>query len=385
MKTVRPLLVALTLISLLAAACSSATVPPPTTPKPDKPVAAGLDPWQVEWTKATAAARDEGKLMIYCDPSGTLMRDIGNAFKSKFGIELDFVAGKGSELAKRADMERQAGINEVDIIISGSGTLVGTMKPMGLLGKTEPLLLLPEVKDPSAWITGAVPFMDKDHTAINMIATYQRYIFMNTDMVKEGEMTSYKDLLNPKWKGKIVLDDPTVSGTAAGLIGILAVNVWNVDETKDFLRQLAKQEPVIIRDKRLQGEWVAKGKYPIGIGIDREVAADFIRVGAPVAFAKVKEGTMLGVAGGGLGVLANRPHPEATRVFVNWILSKDGHALFVKGYGSPGTRADAPREGLPATMFPDPGEKAYPETEDLVLTRTKLLPISKEILADLLK
>lgn len=379
------LLAILVLIGSISMGCTASAPSPPAAPVVERAGEAKGEAWQVEWNRALAGARKEGKLMIYSTPSGEVMREVATAFKAKFGVELDFVVGRGEEHPRRMEMEKQAGINVADVVISGATTLVGSMKAMGLLGKLEPLFVLPEVKDPSAWAIGSIPFLDKDSTSLAMIATYQRYIFQNTDMIKDGEITSYKDIINPKWKGKIVLDDPTVSGSGIGFVTLLAVHVLGMDETKEYLRQLVRLEPAIIRDKRLQGEWVARGKYPLGIAIDREVAADFIRAGAPVAFAKVKEGTMMGTAGGGLAVPVTSPHPDATRVFVNWILSREGHALFIKGYGSPGARRDAPREGIPATMFAEPGEKAYLETEDLILVRRQMTNVTREVLTPLLK
>ena len=73
------------------------------------------------------------------------------------------------------------------------------------------------------------------------------------------------------------------------------------------------------------------------------------------------------------------------RSLSNWLLSKEGHSIFVKAYGSPGVRTDAPREGIPIQMFPDPGGKIYEDNEESILYRNNMMKIAKEIFAPLLK
>ncbi len=341
--------------------------------------------WEVKWDETVAAAKKEGKLLIYSTPSGDIIRALASAFEKKYGIKVEWVSGRGEEWAQRMIAEKNAGIKAVDVIIAGGTITLTVVKPAGLLGRIDPLLILPEVTNPQAWITKGLPYTDKAHTSMPLVATYQRYVLRNTNMVKENEMTSYKDLLHPKWKGKIVMNDPTVVGTANAFFGLLALDVWGLEETKEFMRQLVKQEPVITRDRRLQVEWVARGKYALSLATNLENAIEFINLAAPVAFCKVKEGGKVGSGAGGLSVPEMPAHPNASKVFVNWLLSKEGQSVFVKVYGSPGVRKDAPREGIPPQMFPDPDEKFYDDTEESILHRGEMTKIAKEIFAPLFK
>ncbi len=341
--------------------------------------------WQAEWNKAVEAAKKEGKVMIYSVPSGDVIRSIANAFEKRYGIKVEWVNGRGEELTQRIQTEKIAGIKSVDVIIAGNATSLVVMKPRGMLGNIGSVLILPEVVNPQAWISGHVPFYDKDQTGIAMIAAPQRYIVRNTAMVNDREITSYKDLLNPKWKGRITMNDPTVTGTCDAFMTMLAFDVWGINETKDFMRKLVKQEPAITRDRRLQAEWVARGKYALSIATNFENAIEFINLGSPIAFAKVKEGGKIGSGAAGLSVPETPAHTNASKVFVNWLLSKEGQTIFVKSYGSPGSRKDAPREGIAPQMFADPDEKFYEETEEWILFRSSIMKVSKEIFAPLLK
>ncbi len=339
--------------------------------------------WESDWNKTVEAAKKEGKLLIYSTPSGDVIRNVAGAFEKKYGIKTEWVNGRGEELTQRMQTEKVAGIKACDVVISGGTTTQTVMKPLGLLGKLDHLLILPEVLDPQAWITNHIPYLDKAHTGIAMLATFQRYVIRNTNLVRENEITSYKDLLNPKWKGKIVSNDPRVAGTASAFFTMLALRVWNVEETKEFMRQFVKQNPALTRDRRQQAEWVARGKYALSVATNLENAIEFTSLGSPIASCKVKEGGLVGPGAGGLAVPAAAPHPNAQKVFVNWILSKEGHSIFVKTYGSPGVRKDAPREGINPQFYPDPGEKFYVDDEESILYRDTMTKIAKEIFAPL--
>ncbi len=379
------ILYAVILISLISAACAApaAVVTPVSTGK--APVQVDQTSWQKDWEATVAEARKEGKVMVYSSQTGEMLRSVSDAFKQKYGIEMEFISGRGEEITQRMQTENAAGLYLADIVLAGDATLITTMKPLKLLGKMDSMLVLPEVLDARAWNKGAVPFMDQDHTSLAMVAVYQRYVLRNNDLVKDGEITSYMDLLNPKWKGKMVLADPTVTGSTNGMFTMFATDVMGLEGAKDYMRKLVAQEPLISRDKRLPTEWVAKAKYPISIGPTREVVAEFSKLGAPVSFVPVKEGGKIGTAGAGLGTAAKTQHPNATKLFVNWILSKEGSAVFVKSQGQPGSRLDSPKEGIPPEFFAQPGEKVWDETEQTIMFREPMLRTAKEIFAPLLK
>ncbi len=380
--------VAIMALITLAALCKPFTVYAGTSVSPSESKLSSKivkGSWKAEWDKTLEAAKKEGKMMLYSTPSNDVIRPLAKAFEEKYGIKVEWIVGRGEELTQRMQAEKTAGIRTADAIISGAITSLTVMKPRGLLGKLDAVLMLPEATDPKAWITTGLPWVDKDHTSMMLLATFQRYVLRNTNLVQANDITTYRDLLNPKWKGKIVMNDPRVTGAGNAFISMLALNLWGVDGAKDFLRQLVKQEPVITRDRRLQVEWVARGKYPLSIATALESAVEFINVAAPVAFCKVKEGGKVGLGQGGLSNPDKTPHPNASKIFVNWLLTKEGQSVFSKSNGSPGVRKDIPREGIPPQMYPDPGEVFFQDTEELLLFGDESTKISKEILAPLFK
>ncbi len=386
-KVVVPVLTMAILVVMLVSACGGGEVSAPQQPGP--PQAAPIGPAkggpEAQWQALVAAAKEEGKLTLYTTSNATVINGVAVPFKQKYGIEIESVIGRGEELARRLQSEQTAGIFLADVVIAGGTTGLVTMKPQGLLDPLRPQLVLPEVTDPKVWRPGVVPFVDKDGYSLAMIATAQRYVTRNTDLVKDGEIKSYKDLLDPKWKGKIVSNDPSISGTGSAMYTFLGFDVWGLEPTLDYMRQMIKQEPAFTRDTRLQVEWVARGKYPIGMATLLEQTQEFIRLGSPISQLKVIEGVKLGSGAGGLHIAHKRPHPNATQVFVNWLLTKEGQAAFVKGFGNPSARIDGPTEGIAPDLFAAPDEKVYPDTEEGTLARAVMMEHAKNIFGPLLK
>lgn len=339
-----------------------------------------------QWPKIVSEAKKEGKVTAYTIIGPATRQALSAAFKKKYGVDLEFLSGaRGAELTQKLLTERRAGLYLADVVIAGSTDLIPDLKPKGLLEPMDPFLVLPEVTDPNAWTAGHIPFLDKQHMAVGMLTQYLRHLIRNTEMVREGEITSYKDLLKPQWKGKMVLRDPTTSGNGNTWITLLAMKVWGLEATKQFMQQLAQTEPVILRDPRLHVEWVAKGKYPLGIATRMENTAEFVRIGAPIAWVNVVEGGLISAGSSSLGVVNQPAHPNATKLFINWMLSREGQAVLVKGYGYPSARRDVPPEGVDPGSLPAPGEKFYLDDEENILAKRKMLAVGKEIFGALVK
>ncbi|MBI4334913.1 MAG: extracellular solute-binding protein [Chloroflexi bacterium] len=374
-------------MGLLLAACApqELATPPAGVEKGAGTPAKGPErSWQEEWDKLVAAAQKEGMVSIY-DQWGPAARvQLTRAFKTRYGIDLEFTSvGKGSELLPKLTRERQAGLYLADIIGAGATTLLLEEKPAGILAPVEPLLVLPDVKDPGRWLGNRL-FVDGAKLVVGMSADFQRQMARNTDMVKEGELKSYMDLLDPRWKGKIILNDPTVSGAGNSWVAIL-VNAWGLEQTRGFLGKLVKQEPVVSRDLRLQVEWLARGKYPLVAAVHKPTLVEFMQMGAPVATVPVKEGGSVTQGAGAFGVPAGRlPHPNAAVVFANWLLTNEGQTVFAKGYSRPSSRLDVSKEGF-IEAFPEPGEAFTLDNEETIALKGQLLEISKQVLAPLLK
>ena len=106
------------------------------------------------------------------------------------------------------------------------------------------------------------------------------------------------------------------------------------------MQNIVKQEPLITRDRRLQAEWVARGKYPIALGVEPSEIFKMVEAGAPVKLISMKDGQPL--TSGPMNVMAfdRGPHPNATKLFVNWVLGKEGGTIMAKHSGYISARVD---------------------------------------------
>lgn len=326
---------------------------------------------------------------MYIAAGGEARTALIRAFNEKYGIKVEAISASGRELATKILTERKAGLYLGDVYVGGAKTQVTPFKPEKVLDPLEPVLILPEVTDPKKWWNERLPWVDPDH----MIFTFTLYpgttYAINTTMVKKEEVKSYKDLLDPRWKGKIVMGDPTLAGGPVQKWFVaLAYDVIKIESMSgmDFMRALAKQEPAILKDRRLQVEWVAHGKYPITIAPDTPSMTDFINAGAPIAYVNPVEGNFLTSGYGGVSLINRAPHPNAARVFINWLLTKEGQMVYTRALPYNSTRLDVPTDHIDALKLRQPGV-AYVnlENEDYLLKEDARGAIAKEIFAQQLK
>lgn len=394
-------LVSVLLLALLLPACAPGAAPGPATQQAPAPAAPPTAPakvapaaapskaaWEVEWGRTVEAAKKEGTLVHLSQIGGMVPRVLSQEMKSKFGIDIEWLSGTSGELAVRVLTERRAGIYSADVGIIAHVTPRSVLKPAGALESLDKVLFLPDLADPQeikkVWRFGELDWVDKADHNILVFAPYVSVpMMLNTQLVKPGEIKGYRDLLNPKWKGKLLIGDPTIS-TGAGPSWAQAVgsNIMGWD----YLRKLADQEPLLIRDKRQLGEWVAHGKYAAGIAMAAEIITEFVEVGAPVQPLLPEEGTYTVAGSNAITLISRAPHPNAAKLYINWLLSKEGQTTYSKVFGVPSGRLDVPVEGLSRLIIPDAKQqytKSY--SEEMLAGRDDAVSKSQEIFGKLRK
>jgi iron(III) transport system substrate-binding protein len=318
--------------------------------------------WQHKWNKALAGARTEGKVIVLGPPGDRIRDAVTQSFSKQFpDVTLEFSGARGGELATKVKAERDAGIYGIDVVISGTSTANAYFKPMKALDPIEPALILPEVTDPKKWRDNRLEFSDRS-TRLDLVFSTQNNapLIFNPAQVKAEEVDELYELLEPKWKGKIAVQDPIPSGTGNGVFRWL----WHrlgPEKARDFYRRIRAQAAVVDRDQRRQIEWVAQGKYPINFGpgtvmyqlekrgLKFSVIPHFMDYGAYLT------------PGFGTAMLVNQaPHPNASVVFLNWLLSREGQTAFSNGMGYVSRRLDVSTDHVPAYWVPKSGVKYWP-------------------------
>ena len=298
--------------------------------------------WKADWEKTMAAARKEGRIRVY-GPPGIQYINALETFKGVYPkIKMVYVPGSGSQHANRLGAERRAGKFIADIYVGGAGT-GGILAQRGYFDPLPPRLILPESKDQSAWFRKqhhyAVPQKSlflMEGTVTSTIALY------NTKKHKPGELKSFKDLLDPKWRGKMVSYDPTRRGVLATWKGIY----YNKNMGPKFIQRLfAEQEITIGRSIVQMIDWVASGKYELNIAARGTEVATAKRQGLPVEIyrAPTSEAYLSG-GWGQLAVVNRAPNPNAATVFANWMISKEGQLAWQKNADRNSMRMDISKD-----------------------------------------
>lgn len=271
-----------------------------------------------EWDKVVEAAKKEGRVVVY---SGYVSPDTHNAinasFRKKYGIAVDVLTALGGELRERVRMEQQTGRFLGDVyhmaisLTSISVAVDKTLQPHGGL--------------PNA--TNLTPVMAARATDLLVpIFTINYGVLYNTQMIKpEDAPKSWHDLLDPKWRGKIMMDDPRASGG-----GRVFFHMTYDKFGRAYHEKLAQQQPTFVRDYNEAARRVARGEYPIYLPF---IFGAFEKLRAlPIRYAMMSEGATYGSYG--VSILRNPPNPNAARLLANFYLGEEAQAIYAKtGHG----------------------------------------------------
>lgn len=315
-----------------------------------------------EWNETLAAAKKEGKVAVQGSPDPVMRNEVIPKFTARFGISVEFLAGRASEIAARIRTERSAGIHSIDVFLSGPDTTANMLYGEKMIDPSKPMLILPEVIGGSKWKKGKPWFIDpEERYVLRAFSSVANLLFINTDYVKPEEIRSSKDLLNPKWKGKISTEDPTTTGSGANL----ASRFYN-QLGEEFVKKLyIDQKPVSTRERRQFTDWLARGTYPVCLNCREDDVRPLQKEGFKLleVFELSDVPGTINASPWMLTVANKAPHPNAARVFVNWLLSKEGLEIYSRGYGSATLRADVDESFLNPGNIPRPGVKYFDDSE----------------------
>ena len=313
---------------------------------------------QDEWRRIVEAAKKEGKIVAGGPPTAVLRKQFKETFESRFGIELELLSAPGPQNAQRAIAEFKAGVKHFDVLHGGSGTLQ-PLRNDNMLAPFMDNVVLPEVRDAKQWWGG---HMWEDNVKTNRFiysfsADYTVPPFYNSDLVKPGEITSYDDLLQPKWKGKIGMFEPRVASAGQGLWGYLMRA-----KGKEFLQKLAEQNLYIHRDGQQIAVNLAKGNLAVALAVAQRFVDPYIKGGLPIkALTSIKEGMGGSNGFGTVAVMANAPHPNAAKVYINWLLGKEGQDLYGRALTQGTRRFDVDTKWLTRYNTPAAKDVSTPE------------------------
>jgi len=286
--------------------------------------------WQREWEKILDGAKREGEVRLWGEQEIT-HPDIIAAFNKEYPfIKAITVSGRVGDLMPRIIAERRAGKFLADIYSGGlGGRSFYDFHKAGVLDPLKPVLLLPEVTDASKWLNGEHYYADSDKQFVFMYegSVAGNGLHQNTGLVDIKEFKSYWDLLNPKWKGKILLFERPGVGSPS------VIRFYHHAQLgPEFVRRLFTEMDVTVsQDRRQSSDWLAAGKYPICIDCGDTDRAK--QQGLPVdefPHSALKEASFEVSTSGnsGIALINQATHPNAAKVFINWFLSRAGQTAW---------------------------------------------------------
>ena len=343
------------------------------------PSAAGAATWQQGWDELVAAAKKEGRLVLFGPPDPEVRVQIPALFKNRFGITVEYVGGRGQEVNARLQAEHAAGQHYFDAALGG--TTLDALRKSDSLEPVRPALFHPDAQDGTKWKLGGLFFLDPAKQYLMRLSIYTTPLrVINTDQVKPEEV-SWQGLLDPKWKSKISTYDLSGPGTGRGQ----AVYLLHKFGEDYFTKLYRGQQVVTTRDRRQQSLWLARGVYPIAIALDKGEYAELKKDGFPVAMLpNTKDVPGNSTSGSGYATLLKRaPHPNAAKLFVNWLITREGQEVLNRAAGVPALRADLDDSWAIKETIVQPGWD-YLDTDNLEFRENvepKLIKRMQELLA----
>lgn len=353
-----PVLGLLALGALLVGACAPTATAPAATAAPAKPAAgaattapaaakaqaspaagapAAKDGWQAEWDKTVAAAKNE-KLVMMTHPGTDYQKLVASFQKAYPDIPVEHTGARPSDFSPKVITEQKNGQFLWDVMTANTANMNNVLLPTGAFQELPPQLIRPEIQDDSKWSGGFEMWTTTTGKFVFIMnVDVQGGVWVNRDQVKKDQLGTVAQLLDPQFQGKIVIDEPSVPAHGAlGLVGILD------EKGPEFVEKLLRdQKPVFQENVRITTEWVATGRYPVGIGVDDNQMIEFQKQGIGKNVERLDE-AKYGITAG-VAVFKNAPHPNAAKVWVNWLLTQEGQQAWAdSGVTGNSRRTDVP-------------------------------------------
>ena len=261
-----------------------------------------------------AAAKQEKQVVWYTVQTiPQLVRPLVDAFEKKYGVAVNYVRANSSDVALRIEQEAKGGQHLADLF-DGTGTLPPLKRDNLVMGWVPDFTHAwpKEVVDPDSYWVATNYF-------VNNVA-------INTDLVPPAqEPHQWSDLLDPKWKGKMAWGSSQSSSAGPGFIGLMLKDLGE-EKGKAFIAAMAKQNiagiPVAARQILDQ---VIAGEYSVGLMTFNHHSVISAKLGAPVKWLAFSPSL---VTVNTASILKDAPHPNAAKLFLDFMMSEEGQAVF---------------------------------------------------------
>jgi len=260
-----------------------------------------------------AAKKEGGKVVAYGSLESASMDPIAQAFEKKTGVRVEYFRASATKAMDRALTELRAGKATFDVMVNNSGA-IQIMRKENVFAN---------------YISPSARGFPKDeidpqlgpayrHTPIGII--YNKSVINPADAPK-----SLEDLLRSKYRGKVVMPDPTQHTTTMQWLASL-YKIMGKEKADKFIRELGATKPILAESFAPSAERVSTGETPIAISLVRYVVT-FAEKTAPVDYVRMSQ--MLST-GQYLALSHKAPRPSAGRAFIDFFLTAESMKLLAK-------------------------------------------------------
>jgi ABC-type glycerol-3-phosphate transport system substrate-binding protein len=339
--------------------------------------------WQSEWDKTVAAAKAEGELVIIQSGNpGRRQWLLERWAKDHPDIKLSVTMMRSNQLTQRLKVERSADKYLWDLSMGGPNGLYEAAR-QGFLDPLRHEFLLPEVNDEKVWGGWETAFYDTEKKYVMAVLNDFQAIWYNAKLVSPDKVRrlGLQTLFDPEVKGRIAWQDPRQAGPGS----LHALFLYRTLGEAEFRRFILEQKPTFFTAGDAAAEAMVREKAVLYLGpqlIDR--LRPFVQAGIKIEvrpLGNTPDVGMVGSDGITLSVFNKRPHSNATRLFVNWLLSKQVAGEIARVQQMNSRRTDVPSvsgPGLAAdpakTYFNPQREEAEPEMAKVQTLLRDLVP-----------
>ena len=263
------------------------------------------------------AAKKEGKVVWYTSLALPSAEKVAKLFEAAYpGIKVEVHRTGSQRILQRVMQELQANIKNVDVVHTSDAGHFVLLKEKGLLARHVP-------KGAEAFPAG---FKDKDGYYFGLRATVNAIAY-NTQKVSAAEAPkTWKDLLDPKWKGKLVTAHPGYSGvTATHVLALVHLHGW------EYFQALARNNVMLVQSAVDPAGVVASGERPVAVNGGEYTFYQVKKKGNPVEIVYPKEGVPLVVSP--TAITAFAPHPNAARLFTDFGFTREVQQVMADSEG----------------------------------------------------
>ena len=277
------------------------------------------------------AAKKEGKLVWYTSTPVETGQKIADLFAKEHGIKVEMFRSGGSAILRRFQQEMDAGRAAADVLTHSDPAAAAAMARKGLFVAFKPKNFdkIPDAaKDPHGNYIAQ---------RLNLMVIYVR----QDKVAAADEPKSWDDVLDPKYKGKLVMTDPSFTALQVSVVGMMSkMRGW------DFYEKLRKNDIMVVQSNQQASDMLKRGERVIAVGALDSYAADERRAGHVMKTLYPADGVF--VIPSPTAIVKGSPNPNAAKLFAEFMISDEVQKLFPAD-GGYAARADiAPPEGSPA-------------------------------------